>query len=170
VDVGAPCGRAYDKTARDGPHCRSSGPARRGNATSDACGIIVAGIVSQGPVSDWKIYVIEDASVQGVSPNEWAAAAIAAMDRYGADRMVAEVNQGGAMVETIVRSIDPTVSYRVRVFKNGVQVRQQAVSDPSWTYSAALQAADGAGVTRIDVVQMSETYSEGPPTGLVLAT
>jgi hypothetical protein len=51
-----------------------------------------------------------------------------------------------------------------------VQVRQQAVSDPSWTYSAALQAADGAGVTRIDVVQMSETYSEGPPTGLVLAT
>jgi hypothetical protein len=114
--------------------------------------------------------VIEDASVQGVSPNEWAAAAIAAMDRYGVDRMVAEVNQGGAMVETIVRSIDPTVSYRVRVFKNSVQVRQQAVSDPSWTYSAALQAADGAGVTRIDVVQMSETYSEGPPTGLVLAT
>jgi hypothetical protein len=60
--------------------------------------------------------------------------------------------------------------YVVRVFKNGVQVRQQAVSDPSWTYSAALQAADGAGVTRIDVVQMSETYGEGPPTGLVLAT
>ena len=59
--------------------------------------------------------------------------------------------------------------YVVRVFKNGVQVRQLAVNDPNWTYTAALRAADGAGVTRIDVVQMSETYGEGPASGLVLA-
>ena len=58
----------------------------------------------------------------------------------------------------------------MRVFKNGVQVRQLAVNDPNWTYTAALRAADGAGVTRIDVVQMSETYGEGPASGLVLAT
>lgn len=87
-------------------------PPAGAGAASDACGIIVAGIVMQGPVQDWRIYVLEDASVQGVSPNAWAAAAIAAMDRHGADRMVAEINQGGAMVETIVRSIDPAVSYR----------------------------------------------------------
>jgi hypothetical protein len=60
--------------------------------------------------------------------------------------------------------------YVVRVFKNGVQVRQLTVNDPNWTYTAALRAADGAGVTRIDVVQMSETYGEGPASGLVLAT
>ncbi|MEN8919303.1 MAG: terminase family protein, partial [Octadecabacter sp.] len=56
-------------------------PPAGANASSDACGIVVAGIVSKGPVKDWKIYVLEDASVQGVSPNDWAAAAIAAMDR-----------------------------------------------------------------------------------------
>jgi phage terminase large subunit-like protein len=103
-------------------------PPAGANATSDACGIIVAGIVSQGPVADWKIYVIEDASVQGVSPNEWAAAAIAAMDRHGADRMVAEVNQGGAMVETIVRSIDPSVSYRAVHATRGKAMRAEPVA------------------------------------------
>jgi len=87
-------------------------PPAGASATSDACGIVVAGIVMQGPISEWRVYVLEDASVQGASPNAWAAAAIAAMDRHGADRLVAEVNQGGAMVEAIVRSIDPAVPYR----------------------------------------------------------
>lgn len=64
-------------------------------ASSDACGIVVAGVVMQGPVADWRVYVLEDASVKGESPNGWASAAIAAMDRHGADRLVAEVNQGG---------------------------------------------------------------------------
>ncbi|MDC1229507.1 terminase family protein [Octadecabacter sp.] len=103
-------------------------PPAGANATSDACGIIVAGIVSQGPVADWKIFVLEDASVQGVSPNEWAAAAIAAMDRHSADRMVAEVNQGGAMVEAIVRSIDPAVSYRAVHATRGKAMRAEPVA------------------------------------------
>lgn len=103
-------------------------PPAGANASSDACGIVVAGIVSQGPVSDWKIYVLEDASVQGVSPNEWAAKAIAAMDRHGADRLVAEVNQGGAMVETIVRSIDPSVPYRAVHATRGKTMRAEPVA------------------------------------------
>jgi len=103
-------------------------PPAGASATSDACGIVVAGIVSQGPISDWKIYVLEDASVQGVSPNEWAAAAIAAMDRHKADRLVAEVNQGGAMVETIVRSIDPSVSYRGVHATRGKAMRAEPVA------------------------------------------
>jgi hypothetical protein len=57
----------------------------------------------------------------------------------------------------------------VRVFKNGVQVRQLALSDPNWTYTAAMQAADGTGATRIDVAQMSETYGEGPVAGFALS-
>jgi len=103
-------------------------PPAGASASSDACGIVVAGIVSQGPVSDWKIYVLQDASIQGASPNDWAAAAIAAMDRHGADRLVAEVNQGGAMVETIVRSIDPTVSYRGVHATRGKAVRAEPVA------------------------------------------
>ncbi|MBU2993710.1 terminase family protein [Octadecabacter sp. B2R22] len=103
-------------------------PPAGANATSDACGIVVAGIMSQGPVSDWKVFVLEDASIQGASPNEWAAAAIAAMDRHGAERLVAEVNQGGAMVETIVRSIDPTVPYRGVHATRGKSMRAEPVA------------------------------------------
>ena len=103
-------------------------PPAGAKATSDACGIIVAGIRCQGPVSDWKLYVLEDASVQGVSPNQWAHAAIDAMDRHGAERLVAEVNQGGAMVEEIVRSIDPAVSYRGVHATRGKSARAEPVA------------------------------------------
>ena len=103
-------------------------PPAGASATSDACGIVVAGIVMQGPISDWRVYVLEDASVQGASPNAWAAAAIAAMDRHGADRLVAEVNQGGAMVEAIVRSIDPAVPYRGVHATRGKAARAEPVA------------------------------------------
>ena len=42
-----------------------------------------------GPPQEWIAYVIEDATVSGASPNAWAKAAIAAMERHGADRLVA---------------------------------------------------------------------------------
>ncbi|MEY2961933.1 MAG: hypothetical protein RLZ60_1763, partial [Pseudomonadota bacterium] len=51
----------------------------------------------------------------------WAQAAVDALHRHGADRMVAEVNQGGALVEEVVRQIDPLVPYRpVRASKGKV--------------------------------------------------
>lgn len=103
-------------------------PPAGSRGTSDACGIVVAGIVSQGPIAEWKIYVLEDASVQGASPTEWARAAIDAMDRHGADRLVAEVNMGGDMVETIVRSINPSVPYRAVHATRGKSVRAEPVA------------------------------------------
>ncbi|SHH28095.1 DNA-packaging protein [Marivita hallyeonensis] len=76
---------------------------------SDACGIVVAGVVTDGPPQDWRAVVLEDASVQGVSPLIWARRAITAMERWGAQALVAEVNQGGDMVETVLRQVDPMV-------------------------------------------------------------
>ena len=76
---------------------------------SDACGIVVAGVVSDGPPQDWRAVVLEDASVQGGSPLVWARRAITAMERWGAQAVVAEVNQGGDMVETVLRQVDPMV-------------------------------------------------------------
>ena len=58
--------------------------------------------------------------------------------------------------------------YRVRVFKDGVQARQVTVNQPNWSYSAVMQAADGAGETYIQVAQVSETYGEGLVSGLTL--
>jgi phage terminase large subunit-like protein len=79
---------------------------------SDECGIVVVGADTRGEVKDWRAVVLEDASVKGASPEGWARAALAAMDRHGADRLVAEVNQGGDLVEQMVRMIDPLVPFR----------------------------------------------------------
>lgn len=95
---------------------------------ADACGIVVAGAVLRGPVKDWRVVVIEDATVQGASPTGWATAAIAAMDRHGADRIVAEVNQGGVLVEDVLRQVDPLVPYKAVHATRGKVVRAEPVA------------------------------------------
>jgi len=95
---------------------------------SDACGIVVAGVVMEGPPQDWQAWVIEDVTVQGVSPTEWARVAIAAMERHGADRLVAEVNQGGALVENLVRQINPLVPFRAVRAMQGKVLRAEPVA------------------------------------------
>lgn len=95
---------------------------------SDACGIVVAGVSMQGPPSEWTAWVLEDATVQGASPTGWAQAAVDAMDRWGADRLVAEVNQGGALVEQVVRQVAPQVSYRAVRASKGKTARAEPVA------------------------------------------
>jgi hypothetical protein len=63
----------------------------------------------------------------------------------------------------------PFERYVVRVFKAGVQTRQTTVSKPNWTYTSQMNLAYGAGKTRIDVAQTSDTYGEGPVVTLTLA-
>jgi phage terminase large subunit-like protein len=103
-------------------------PPVTGHAGSDECGIIVAGAVTEGPPADWRAFVLEDASVRGASPTDWARAAIAAMDRHGAERLVAEVNQGGDLVETVVRQIDPMVPFRAVRASRGKCARAEPVA------------------------------------------
>jgi phage terminase large subunit-like protein len=67
----------------------------------DACGIVAVGIGE-----DKKAYVLADHSVAGASPERWARAVAAAVDLWQADRVVAEDNQGGNMVETVLRAAD----------------------------------------------------------------
>lgn len=81
-------------------------PPVTGTGRSDECGIVAVGVVTRGPVQDWRAYVLEDATIQGASPVGWARRAITAMERWGADRLVAEVNQGGDMVESVIRQVD----------------------------------------------------------------
>jgi len=72
--------------------------------TSDACGIVVAGRGDDG-----LVYVLADRTLQGRAPLEWARAAVAAFDEFEADRIVAEINQGGDLVATVVRQVRPHV-------------------------------------------------------------
>ena len=72
---------------------------------SGICGIVAAGL---GP--DDAGYVIADATVAEVRPGEWAAAALRLYRRLDADALVAEVNQGGDMVEAVFHEVDPRVA------------------------------------------------------------
>ena len=103
-------------------------PPVSGHAGSDACGIVVVGAISQGSPQEWRAVVLEDASVQGVSPTDWARAVIAARDRHGADRVVAEVNQGGALVTTVLQQVDPLLPVRTVHASRGKVARAEPVA------------------------------------------
>lgn len=103
-------------------------PPVTGHGGSDACGIVVAGAVTSGAPEHWRAVVLEDASIQGASPRGWAEAALAAMERHGADRLVAEVNQGGDLVESVVRQVDPLVPYRAVRAARGKAARAEPVA------------------------------------------
>lgn len=102
-------------------------PSVTGGAGSDECGIVVAGVVCEGPPQEWRAYVLEDASVRG-GPVDWARAAIAAMARHGAERLVAEVNQGGDLVESVIRQLDPLVPFRALRAGRGKGLRAEPVA------------------------------------------
>jgi phage terminase large subunit-like protein len=103
-------------------------PPATGKAGADACGIVVVGADTRGPPQAWRAVVLEDASVTGASPEGWARAAIAAMDRHRADRLVAEVNQGGDMVTAVIRQIDPLCPVRTVNATRGKHVRAEPVA------------------------------------------
>ena len=73
-------------------------------ASSDACGIIVAGLGADG-----RAYVLADRTVQGREPPVWARAVVAAYRDFAADRIVAEVNQGGDLVALVMQQIEPSL-------------------------------------------------------------
>src|SRR6202008_433253 len=80
-------------------------PAATSGEDADETGIIVA-----GKDADGHGYVLADQS-RRYAPAEWARAAIALCRQHKADRIVAEVNNGGDMVEATIRMVDPNVSY-----------------------------------------------------------
>jgi phage terminase large subunit-like protein len=77
---------------------------------------------------DWRCEIIADGSVQGLSPNAWADRAVRLFHAHGADRLVAEVNQGGALVEALVRQIDAMVPYRAVSARRGKAARAEPVA------------------------------------------
>lgn len=87
----------------------------------DSVGIIVAG--RNGDTG----YLLEDLTCRE-GPHEWATRAVNAYKRWGADRIVAEVNYGGAMVEYTIRTIDDRVPIRVVHASRGKFIRAEPVS------------------------------------------
>jgi len=81
-------------------------PAVTNNANSDETGIVVAGRSADG-----KGYILHDGSMKG-TPNEWATKALKLYELYKADLIVAEVNNGGLMVNTIISHLSPYTNYK----------------------------------------------------------
>ena len=81
-----------------------------------------------GEPGQWQAVVLEDASLRGVSPGQWAEASVAAMERHGADRLVAEVNQGGDLVEQVVRQVAGLVPFRAVRASKGKVARAEPVA------------------------------------------
>ncbi len=101
---------------------------RHGQQASDECGIVVVGAQMSGPPQDWRAVVLEDASIGGASPLEWAERAVRMMEKYGADRLVAETNQGGQMVADVIRQIDPMIPYKAVHASRGKVSRAEPIA------------------------------------------
>lgn len=103
-------------------------PPVTGRISSDACGIIVAGRVAAPDSENAAAIVLADWSVGGKSPRSWAERAITAYRHHNADRLVAEVNQGGDMVEEIIRQVDPDIAFRAVRATRGKVLRAEPVA------------------------------------------
>ena len=89
----------------------------------DACGIIAAGLGGDG-----KAYVLADHSVSGASPEGWARAVASAAEIWNADRVVAEDNQGGNMVESTLRAADLAMPIKRVHASRGKSARAEPVA------------------------------------------
>ncbi|MCO5063126.1 MAG: terminase family protein [Rhizobiaceae bacterium] len=98
-------------------------PPASSRRTSDACGIVAAGLTEGGGV-----IVLADESVRGAKPTEWAARVVALYHRVQADCVVAEVNQGGDMVAAVIRTVDPSVAVKDVRARRGKWLRAEPVA------------------------------------------
>jgi phage terminase large subunit-like protein len=102
-------------------------PVSRGPA-ADTCGIVVAGVARSGSPQHWVAEVIADGSLQGASPQGWARRAVDLFHLHRADRLVAEVNQGGNLVEDVIRSVDGMVPFRAVNARHRKSARAEPVA------------------------------------------
>ena len=98
-------------------------PPATSKRSSAACGIIAAGIDEAD-----QLYILGDYSRQGLSPLEWARVALQAAQRHQADRVIAEVNQGGDMVEAVLRQLSPNVRFRAVRASYGKKARAEPIA------------------------------------------
>lgn len=109
-------------------------PAVTNNEESDETGMIVAGIApcrckaqKDDDPDEEHAFVLHDASGR-YSPNEWAAQAVRLYRGHKADRIVAETNNGGQMVEDTLRTVESSVSYRAVHASRGKATRAEPVA------------------------------------------
>lgn len=99
-----------------------SGASDDDNKNNDEIGLIAAGLGVDGCA-----YILEDATIKA-GPATWGKVAASLYERHGAGRMVGESNYGGAMVEFVVKTADPSISYKGVNASRGKMLRAEPVS------------------------------------------
>jgi phage terminase large subunit-like protein len=92
------------------------------NERSDACGIVVCGSLGEA------LYVLEDATVRGLSPEGWACRVAAAAARWNTGLVVAEANNGGSMVESVLKAADFALRVRLVHASRGKCARAEPIA------------------------------------------
>ncbi|WP_430428060.1 DNA-packaging protein [Parasphingorhabdus sp.] len=93
------------------------------SARGDACGIIVAALGGDG-----KAYVLADRSAEKASPEQWARAVSDAAERWQADRVIAEANQGGAMVQSVLQAANISLPVKLVHASRGKVARAEPIA------------------------------------------
>ena len=97
-------------------------PAVTSKKTSDETGIIVAGKDSEG-----KFYVLNDSSAR-YTPSAWSEKAIMLFNQYQCDKIIAEVNNGGQLVEHTLRTQSENVPYKSVHASRGKRTRAEPIA------------------------------------------
>jgi len=97
-------------------------PAVTSSESSDETGIVVAGATPDG-----HYYILEDATMRG-TPEAWARKAVEMYRKHKCDRIIGEANNGGDMIEALLRQVDATIPYRKVHASRGKKVRAEPIS------------------------------------------
>lgn len=92
-------------------------------AGGGTCGIVVVALGADG-----HGYVLDDASVPAARPEAWARAVVTAADRWQADKVVAEVNNGGDMVLAVLKAVDSALPLQAVRASRGKAARAEPVA------------------------------------------
>lgn len=98
-------------------------PPASGSAKADECGIVCVGLGANG-----HAYVLDDRSMGRLSPLAWAKRVAGCVRANGADRIVAEANQGGEMVESVMRQEMPNAAIRLVRATRGKRIRAEPIA------------------------------------------
>jgi phage terminase large subunit-like protein len=97
-------------------------PPAGGGEHCDACGIVVAGL------REGVLYVLEDATVRGLSPEGWTSRVAAAAARWNTAQVVAEANNGGMMVQSVLQAADFGLFVRLVHATRGKSARAEPIA------------------------------------------
>jgi phage terminase large subunit-like protein len=98
-------------------------PPARSGPRADECGLVVAAKTAEG-----RYYVLADLTSQGETPGQWGARVASAYRRFSANRVVAEINNGGEMVVDVLRQSAPHLPVRSVTATRGKYLRAEPIA------------------------------------------